>query len=462
MGAIFGTLWGAVWGKDDPQMDALEIATDKGDTASVVELLKSADLNCKEIRAKAVSVAAVHGNEECLDLLIQAGADVNWSSCRSTVAIVSAAWHGHSKCLDLLLAAGAEVNTQDEYGNTPLVLAAWNGHTVCLESLLQAGADVNTHNIEGSTAVYFAASEGHENCLRELIKVGANVNNLDLNENSALHKATVNNKAVCVELLIQAGADVNIRYEHGDTALIRAAEMGYDKCVDLLIHGGADVNIAGHNIYATALIQAARYDWHRCVDLLIQAGADVNAADFVNNTVLMSAVGDSEDLFAPTFNERDPFSLGTSRIKSVQLLLAAGADVNRTNVHGQTALYFHRHRGVFQDKDIPMLLIAAGEKLDETNVTIEDVLDALYETGQELYLKHMCRETIREHLIQCNPHLNLFLRIPKLGLPSLLTRYLLYDMALDTEYADDDNNDDVYADRDDDVSNDDDVAHNNL
>ena len=215
MGTIFGTLWGAVWGKDDPEIDALEIATDKGDTASVVELLKSADLNCKEIRGKAVSVAAVQGNEECLDLLIQAGADVNWSSCSSTVAIVSAAWHGHSKCLDLLLTAGADVNTQDEYGNTPLVLAAWNGHTVCLESLLQAGADVNTHNIEGSTAVYFAASEGHENCLRELIKEGANVHNLDLNENSALQKATVNNKAVCVELLIQAGADVNIRDEHG-------------------------------------------------------------------------------------------------------------------------------------------------------------------------------------------------------------------------------------------------------
>ena len=446
MGAMLGTLWSVVWGRGDRRIDELQIATDKGDIESVVQLLKSADVNyCKETRDKAVSAAAIHGNEECLDLLIQAGADVNWSSCHSTVAIVSAAWHGHSKCLDLLLVAGADVNARDEYGNTPLVLAAWNGHVLCVQSLLQAGANVNAFNIEGSTAVYFAASEGHEDCLTELIKVGANVNNLDLNENSALHKATVNNKVVCVNLLMQAGADVNIRDEHGDTALIRAAEMGYDKCVNLLIQGGADVNIAGHNIYATALIQAARYDWHRCVHLLIQAGADVNAADFINNTVLMSAVGDSEDLFAPTFNERDLFSLGTSRIKSVQLLLAAGADVNRTNVHRQTALYFHRHRGVFQDRDIPMLLIAAGEKLDETNVTIEDILDAVHETGDELCLKHLCRETIREHLIELNSHQNLFIRIPKLGLPSLLTKYLLYDMTLDTEYADDTNNDD-YAD----------------
>ena len=451
MGAMLGTLWSAVWGRGDPQIEELQIATDKGDIEGVVELLKSADVNyCKEIGSKAVSVAASHGNEECLDLLIQAGADVNWSSCYSTAAIVSAAWHGHSKCLDLLLTA-ADLNARDEYGNTPLVLAAWNGHIPCVQSLLQAGVDVNAFNIEGSTAVYFAASEGHQDCMIELIKVGANVNNLDLNENSALHKATVNNKDVCVDLLIQAGADVNIRDEHGDTALIRATEMGYEKCVYLLIQGGTDVNIAGHNIYATALIQAARYDWHRCVDLLIQAGADVNAADFINNTVLMSAVGDSEDVFAPTFNERDLFSLGTSRIKSVQFLLAAGADVNRTNVHGQTALYFHRNRGVFQDRDIPMLLIAAGEKLDETNVTIEDILDAMYETGDELCLKHMCREAIREHLIELNPHLNLFLRIPKLGLPSLLTKYLLYDMALDREYADDANNDDYIDIHDDDL-----------
>ena len=243
---------------------------------------------------------------------------------------------------------------------------------------------------------------------------------------------------------------MNMGDKHGNTALIKAAENGFDKCVELLINAGADLNKADHNIYATALIQASRYDWHKCVKLLIEAGADVNAADFINNTALMSAVADNADLFSSDLNDTDLFHLGSSRIQCVQLLLAAGAHVNKTNVHSQSALYFHRPRGVFQDRDIPILLIAAGEKLDETNVTIEDILDAMYEIGKELCLKHRCRETIREHLLELDQHLNLFMRIPKLGLPSLLSRYLLYDMCLSTDYTDDDYNDDSKDDDDND------------
>ena len=40
-------------------------------------------------------------------------------------------------------------------------------------------------------------------------------------------------------------------------------------------------------------------------------------------------------------------------------------------------------------------------------------------------------------------NVNLFNRIPRLGLPSSLTKYLLYDQTLDDDDDDDDNDDDV-------------------
>ena len=83
-----------------------------------------------------------------------------------------------------------------------------------------------------------------------------------------------------------------------------------------------------------------------------------------------------------------------------------------------------------------MLLYAAGETIDETKVHIPDNLKP-----PELNLKHLCRETIRKQLIQLSP-VNLFHRVPKLGLPPLLARYVLYSVSLDAaaDYVDVDAN----------------------
>ena len=91
----------------------------------------------------------------------------------------------------------------------------------------------------------------------------------------------------------------------------------------------------------------------------------------------------------------------------------------------------------------------------------------------ELTLHNLCRESIRKHLQNVDPYGNLFCRIPRLGLPSLLVKYLLYNLSLDDDdnnchsesddYDDDDDNDDDEDDdgddEDDDVDDDDDYYH---
>lgn len=52
-----------------------------------------------------------------------------------------AAAQGHARIIELLVEAGADVNARDALGRTPLMAAALGDHTEALESLLKAGAD---------------------------------------------------------------------------------------------------------------------------------------------------------------------------------------------------------------------------------------------------------------------------------------------------------------------------------
>ena len=50
----------------------------------------------------------------------------------------------------------------------------------------------------------------------------------------------------------------------------------------------------------------------------------------------------------------------------------------------------------------------------------------------ELCLQSVCRKAIRSHMLNVNL-VNLFIRIPHIGLPALLTDYLLYGQSLDED-----------------------------
>ena len=78
-----------------------------------------------------------------------------------------------------------------------------------------------------------------------------------------------------------------------------------------------------------------------------------------------------------------------------------------------------------------MLLYAAGETLDGAQ---EDKIPELLKFEEEkLEPKHICREAIRKHLLKLDPHQHLFSRIPKLGLPSIVTEYLLFNQSLECD-----------------------------
>ena len=81
-----------------------------------------------------------------------------------------------------------------------------------------------------------------------------------------------------------------------------------------------------------------------------------------------------------------------------------------------------------------MLLFAAGEKIHSNFSQRAQNILKLEEPG--IKLKHICREAIRKHLLDLDPHQHLFNRIHRLGLPELLNLYLLYGESLDGDNDD--------------------------
>ena len=366
--------------------------------------------------------------------------------------LITAARSNNLQCVKSLLMEGSDVNARDHNGYTALICAAGNGNDTCIDLLLQTGADVNLRSNDGFTALIKAAENGHDKCVKALLRAGAK------STKYALIAATLKGCEKCVHMLLKEGADVNGRTD-GTPVLICAAEDGHDKCVDLLIRAGADVNATG-SVGDTSLMKASRNGHSRCVELLIKGGAHVNEANNKSSTSLMKAAGNGRDKFQTALLEsglRRYNSLALyqrfieaavhSSIWCVQLLLQAEADVNRTNDAGLTALTSSivQHEGDITN--LSMLLLAAGDTIDGNThhrtttvasvvngeVKIPDYLLVMIKP-ETICLMSLCRDVIRKHLISLNCNTNLFIRIPQLGLPSLLTQYLLYNMSLTESY----------------------------
>ena len=321
-------------------------------------------------------------------------------------ALMTAASQSHKECIEILVEAGADVNLTNAVGKTALMfMLSRNGSSECLNYLLQARADVNIETEYGCTAIQCAAQNTNQENLQLLINAGANVNINSHNTMTPLEVACYHGITTNAEVLIKSGTDVNVTDNYTfKNALICAAMCGNHECVDLLIKSGADVNKPAEGLSATwgvshpgdtALMHTASMRDHRSVNLLIQAGADVNALNARGECALDQATD----------------------VKCLRLLLQSGVKI------------YARPTGLrCLDSPAALLLCAAGQQLNRHDLS--SVTEVLHEV-QKLCLKHLCREAIREHLLHLDPHTHLFGRMPKLWLPQLITEYLLYDVSLD-------------------------------
>ena len=106
-----------------------------------------------------------------------------------------AAFLGRDRCVEVLLDAGADINTQDEVGRSALMEAciAFKRDTIAL--LLNRNANVNLFDNNGCTALMRAAYGGYASLVEKLLSYGADKDMQDKQGNTALDYVRESNRA---------------------------------------------------------------------------------------------------------------------------------------------------------------------------------------------------------------------------------------------------------------------------
>ena len=181
-----------------------------------------------------------------------------------------AARNGDENVVDALIVAGADVNKADERGCTPLLRAIRNGKATVVAALIAAGADVNKANEDECTPLHFAAREGNAAVVDALIAAGADVNKVNVNGWTPLHRATRNGPATVVQALVIAGADVDARNYERRTALQLVILYDHYDNVKNAIKAGKKKLISLYNLHVEKAVTAPIHECESLREPLLQ------------------------------------------------------------------------------------------------------------------------------------------------------------------------------------------------
>ena len=157
-----------------------------------------------------MTIAAEGGSAKDIQLLVEAGVDVNACNVGGFSPIYAAAKYGHVECLRKLASLGAAAGGVMPDSVTPLFIAAQNGHADCVEALILLNVDLNpqcqaarsNENFRtGETPLFAAAQRGFVECVAMLLSYGAICSIAREDGETPISVAEKNGHADCLELL---------------------------------------------------------------------------------------------------------------------------------------------------------------------------------------------------------------------------------------------------------------------
>lgn len=196
------------------------------------------------------------------------------------------------------------LSATDAFGRLPLHYAAQYGIVVVCQIIMakmQIWGQFNVENgidaqewqdKEGNAPLHLAVIGGHRSTTKALLQgedwQGINEHKSEtrrsISKSSAvLAIATKSNFHPIVSMLVDAGVDINWQDKTGETALHIAARFGHHECARILLKGTkdqkADLELV-ENSFAWTPLHIAAVDGHLLLaQLLVDAGADVNRLD---------------------------------------------------------------------------------------------------------------------------------------------------------------------------------------
>ena len=171
--------------------------------------------------------------EKVRDCIAKGASPNTW--CVSGTALTLAAKRGNLEIVNMLLDAGADINkSEGDDGKVPIDYAAgYDTRLEMLKLLIKRGANVNGNNM-GFTPLHNAVKNENALGVIILIEAGADVNFQDMQGATALMGAAVNGMLGTVVGLVDAGADANYKDERGLTAFNYAVSYREKDCAKYL------------------------------------------------------------------------------------------------------------------------------------------------------------------------------------------------------------------------------------
>ncbi len=320
----------------------------------------------------------------------------------SRTPLMAACEAGRVEAAELLLEAGANLTLRDALGATPLLLAVEGKRREVVDRLLERGADPDDKDGFGVPALSWAFEAGSLELGRRLLDAGASaaprckkshrplralvemfpeveddaggmiqtfsfggdeeeddeddepfdperamamvwdllVKGAKVNDRGLLSAAVMSDEPELIRVLVDAGADWRQPAETGESLIGFAVASGALKVVELLLEWGAEPT-SGDGEGSILMMPIASGNV-ALVKRLIEAGADVEQP--VNE----------DDGETPLMRCASPHF---GNLEVLRLLIGAGAEIDRTDNSGRTALAHAEQEG---NSEAAALLICAG------------------------------------------------------------------------------------------------------
>ena len=438
---------------------------------------------------------------EFAELLVKKGASVNASDDIGLTSLMTCAGKGHLRSIDVLVQAGADVNAKFKPTFDDRASECFNaGGNACgrtaIPLFIRKPSDQSYEGkrkiTSGDTALLIAAREGHEQCVKLLIYYGADAWITNNRGENLLMLASANGLWETVKLCVENGqADqISLKDHKGNSALFHACKHSQLNCIRLLLNNPAylsQVNAFSNRYKMTPLMMAVQNSSLDIACMLLDKGADPNVVNSNGASCLLIAAGknilqdDGESFSGGECKEHELVRVllrygasvnyvcratgdtaltvaivNRADIDVVQELIEQGGNINHSDKKGGTALKY-----AYQEEQESIVRLLLNKGASVTNAAVDQksrwrrLHDRIYQllilaglpgdhVKKSLRAKYgivpnlydMCRIPARQHVMNSFPNSNLFYMIPRLILPKKMKDFLLFDIDININEMD--------------------------